>query len=329
MIDRRLLYQFSLFLGLFLLLIAGMTACQSRPEPLTGVPLSDTVSPAIQSDVDQPEQTSIQNNSDQPATTDPQSEASVATEPPVKASPDPAAIQASWQSSPHANTYVVDDLGQNNTCARCHAPINWIPAMDDLPESCFTCKFEIEDPPPLIPDNEWVNIPCNVCHEVDKKGNIMPEYAWLEIAPLGEYAAVSSSTELCLKCHAPADIPEHGSTVLGGAHADYECTRCHSAHDTTASCSAVDCHPEVIDPATPIPGHDTDHRAVSCVACHDGNGMEIGIDQQTSLWTTFTAGPAVLESFAFTSHNLVLEAPCERCHFVGNPWNLSDSVDEP
>ena len=120
--------------------------------------------------------------------------------------------------------------------------------MDDLPESCFACKFELEDPPPFIPENEWVDIPCHVCHEADRDGNIQPEIAWWEIAPLGEYIAVASPTELCLKCHAPTDTLRHGDVQLGGAHIDYECTGCHAAHDTTTSCDVVGCHGDVIEP---------------------------------------------------------------------------------
>lgn len=246
---------------------------------------------------------------------------------------DPAAIEAAWRSSPHANAFVQDSAGQNNTCAQCHAPINWQPSMDTLPESCFACKFELEDPPAFIPESAWLNIPCNVCHKVDKKDNILPEYAWLEIAPLGEYTAVASPTELCLKCHAPIDIPKHGYIDLINAHAAYQCTDCHSAHDTNpTSCDAVDCHPEIIKPASPIPGHDTDHQMVSCVACHDGGSMEVGPGEDAGIWTTFTTtGTAEtgVDRFAFTSHNVVLESNCDRCHFVDNPWGLSVVAVEP
>jgi hypothetical protein len=200
--------------------------------------------------------------------------------------------------------------------------------MDELPESCFACKFELEDPPQYIPETDWTNIPCNVCHEVDKKKNVLPGYAWLEIAPLGEYAKVASPTELCLKCHAPVDIPQHGNVELGGVHPGYECTKCHSAHATTASCDTAGCHEES---TTPIAGHDEDHQKVSCVACHDASGMEVGLDEVNGLWTTFVsrATGSETERFSFTSHNIALEASCDRCHFANNPWGLSDQVETP
>ena len=260
-----------------------------------------------------------------------QTEAETESEPEPPSEPDPIAIEAAWNASPHADSYVLNDAGENNTCARCHAPVNWLPSMDDIPETCLTCKFEVKNPPPLIAESEWEHISCNVCHEVDKKDNVKPEYAWLEIAQIGEYAEVATPTELCLKCHNEIDLPEHGVAQLGGAHADYECTQCHDAHDTVASCGAVDCHDDVVTPAEPIPGHDEDHQSVACVACHDAGEMEVGPVEETGEWMTLIAvspqGEAAV--IPFTSHNTVLEAPCERCHFPGNPWGLTENLSPP
>ncbi len=147
-------------------------------------------------------------------------------------------LQQQWAESPHADTFVVGEDGKNNTCARCHAPINWIPTMEDMPESCSTCKFEVDPPPPLIPETEWTNIECKVCHKV-KKDKVEAQYTWLEIAPIEEYAEVNSTTELCDKFHLAGDIPGHVSVVVGGDHPDYTCTQCHNAHDATASCTAA------------------------------------------------------------------------------------------
>jgi hypothetical protein len=311
--DMYTLKKYLILCSLVFLFTFGLAGCQ------TG---SETPAAAVETQVLPTEQ---------PSPSDPPGNQVAPTNTPEESEPDPAAIEAAWKSSPHADSFVLDANGQNNTCARCHAPINWMPSMDDLPESCYACKFELEDPPPTIAESEWSDIPCNICHKVDKKGNVQAEYAWLEIAPLGEYAEVASPIELCLKCHAPLDIPGHGTVQLGGDHPDYVCTDCHSAHDTTTSCDAVGCHPDVIEPATPIPGHDKDHQSVTCGACHDASGMEVGPDEESGLWTTFVSGStdAGIGSFPFTSHNVVLEASCDRCHFVNNPWDLSDSVVEP
>jgi len=319
-----------------LLVTLGMTACQSANEvaPTTDEPQQSQPAQQLSDDArDEPQQPQSAQQLSDDARDEPvkDSDESLPGVGDAEPGPDPAAIEVAWSSSPHANTFVLDTAGNNNACAQCHAPINWVPSIDDLPESCFTCKFELEEPPPLIPESEWMNVPCNVCHKVDKKDNILPEYAWLEIAPLGEYAEVATTTELCQKCHREIDLPEHELVQVGGAHADYVCTDCHNPHDMKASCGAIDCHEDVIEPVTPLAGHDEDHQLVSCVACHDADGLEVGFHEDLGLWTTFAPGSfgEGATPVAYTSHNIVLEAPCERCHFAANPWGLSDSISAP
>ena len=245
------------------------------------------------------------------------------------AEPEPVDFPADWASSAHADTFVTDENEHNNRCARCHSPVNWLPSMEDIPESCLSCKFELEEPPAVIAESEWEHVPCKVCHEVDNKGNVEAQYAWLEIAQLEEYEKLDTPTELCLKCHNEAELPDHPMAPLGGAHADYECTECHDAHDAIASCAAAGCHEDVVEPATSIPGHDPDHQTVSCAACHDADGMDVGPDEETGIWVTFavvTSSEGQTSLVPFTSHNTVLEAACDRCHYAGNPWGLAEAT---
>ena len=243
--------------------------------------------------------------------------------PPTDVPPDePDVIQTKWESSSHANTFVVSDSGVNSTCARCHAPFNFIPTMDDMPESCSTCKFEVDPPPPFTSEADWITVECKVCHKY-KRDKIEPGFAWLEIAPIEEYAEVSSATELCDKCHLSEEIEGHFSVIVMGDHPGYVCTDCHDAHDTTATCSTSGCHEGTLE--ADVPGHDEDHSVVACVTCHDGGGMEIGILEERGIWFTFLSDGEA-SPIPFASHNIVLAAPCERCHFPENPWGLSDSV---
>jgi len=245
----------------------------------------------------------------------------------------PDTIQVQWQSSAHANTYVVDGSGKNNSCAKCHAPIEWVPTIDDLPESCFTCKFELSEPPSIIEETTWQSIPCMVCHQTDKKGNVVPEVSWLEVAALEEYSAVANANELCSKCHMTSNIKEHISVEVNGAHADFLCTDCHNAHALSTSCGESTCHESLQDPAKIIPGHDDKHKNVACEACHDASGMDVGPDKETGIWTTFAnwtyewEGISESGSKPFVSHNTVLAAKCERCHFENNPWNLTLEIE--
>ncbi len=247
------------------------------------------------------------------------------TQPP--ASNDPEAILRAWQEGAHANTFVVSAGGENNSCSSCHSRYNFIPAIDDIPEECFTCKFEVDDPEPFIPEKYWMHVDCMNCHKIDKK-KVEPEIAWLEFALIEEYSEVASVTELCDKCHLAADITEHASVIVGGDHPNYQCTQCHDAHNTTANCSASDCHEGVLAQDSAIAGHDEDHASVACVACHDADELEIGFIEELGLWTTLIAtSEGGTETRPFTSHNIVLEAPCERCHFPGNPWGFNEQTE--
>jgi hypothetical protein len=317
-------------------MIGGIVACQSSGESSITVPSSPQASENLSNE--ETESDSINQSESDSEVSKP--EVDLVSEEPTNERSGTDIAEIAWQSSPHADAFVLDANGNNNTCARCHAPINWLPSMDDLPESCYACKFQLEDPPPYISEETWVDIPCMVCHEKDKKENIQPEIAWLEIAQLEEYASVSTPTELCLKCHNPINVLKHGFVEVGGAHNGYECTECHDAHDTIASCGDAGCHEGVIEPDVPIPGHDTDHLEVSCVACHDGTGLDVRPTEETGIWTTYV--PWSWKTYiseneineetgtvAYASHNLVIEANCDRCHFEGNTWGLSEDPIGP
>ena len=312
---KRLLQFF-----LTVLLLIGISGCQTdTPEPVNQVPNSQmenspSTSEPSSSSEDPAENTPIDSGSEEKET-------------------DPEAITIEWENSAHADTYVVDEAGKNNACAKCHAPIEWSPTLEDLPESCFTCKFELSEPPSVIAESQWQSITCKVCHETDKKGNVAPEFSWLEVAALEEYTPVENVNELCLKCHAPSNLPEHIAIVVGGAHAEFLCTGCHNAHTLTTSCGESACHETLQDPEKIIPGHDEDHINVACEACHDASGLDVGPVEETGIWTTFAPWSVDLEGNTesgltpFVSHNTVLEASCDRCHFANNPWNLTVDIE--
>ena len=240
---------------------------------------------------------------------------------------DPEYLEKNWTNSSHADSYVQDNSGNNNRCAQCHAPTNWMPSMDEMPESCFSCKFEINDPDPYISEEDWAHIPCRTCHKLDKKDNVLPEIFWLEIAQIDEYASVATTDELCQKCHIPTNkFVGHPGTIVGGAHEEYQCVGCHDAHSNTASCGATECHDLNVAADPPIEGHDEDHQNVSCAACHDSGDYEVGPMDEGQWITYITDSENMDELYPFTSHNIVLEVVCDRCHFPDNPWGLSGEI---
>jgi hypothetical protein len=296
-----------LFVGLLL------AACQSAPAPAT-----------VEAPGASPEGQTAEAPSTEAQTTE-----AAATEPPAEKAPaDPAAIEADWKAGPHSDTFVLTESNENTVCARCHSPVNYIPTMEDIPPSCFSCKFEIKPPPPMVAQEQWQNIQCNVCHEIKKK-KVSEEISWLEVPQIEQYAEVASNTELCLKCHTKVDVEGHEGVVVEGDCQARDCTDCHDAHNAQASCTNEACHADFSQPATPIAGHDADHQNVSCVACHDGSQLEVGPDAN-GVWTTFRAeAGADGKQIPFTSHNFVKESACERCHFTGNPWDLKAPVTAP
>ncbi len=309
------------------LLIFLLSACQADQGEIAvpaDIPQSGLADTGVSTDTSNEEEPTEQEEQDQPQD-EPQDQ-------PQDQPMDTAVIQQYWESGAHASTFVEGLNGNNNTCARCHAPVNWFPSIDDMPESCFACKFEVSDPPPFIAENEWANISCNICHRLDKKDNVEPGYIYLEVAAIEEYSEVATTTELCQKCHTPVDLPDHEVAELAGAHAEYACTECHDAHGAEAvSCGSVGCHDDVIDPAAAIAGHDQDHQRVSCGACHDAAGMQVAFIEELDIWTTIVSGSMETDQggMALTSHNILKEASCDRCHFENNPWDLSSSVSAP
>lgn len=261
----------------------------------------------------------------------------VSPSPPITLLPSPdateAAIRSLWSDSPHANTYSLEK-GPNTYCARCHAPGNWDPAATiDPPPNCVSCKFTFEAEPrvaqgnPLVPQDEWQNIGCDVCHR-SENGVTLAEVAWLN-QQTGYYETITTATQLCQKCHVDTATIRHQRDLGAAAHADYVCTDCHDPHTTRANC--LECHDDVITAAVPISGHDEAHAAVTCVACHDAAGLEAGPFESEQVWITFRTTLLLGRESTnpYQSHALQREVDCSRCHYAENPWLLSDSVATP
>lgn len=245
---------------------------------------------------------------------------------PSEAPPAIVDIPAVWATSPHAQTFVAGEGGKNSDCARCHAPVEFIPTMDDLPESCFTCKFTVEPPPPVIHADAWSHVNCQVCHQVNKRGEVEAGFAWLTIAAIGEYEALESTSELCLKCHAGVDVTGHTTILVEGAHLAIACTECHDPHSTVASCADSGCHVDAS--MADLTGHAPQHDGIACATCHDNKGLEIGV-ADSGEWVTFMTIAAGGEQVnrPFTSHDITRDVRCDRCHFTGNPWDIPEQVE--
>lgn len=265
--------------------------------------------------------------------------------------PDQSDIVAAWQGSIH-NIY---DLyyGPNTWCARCHSPQNWDPAATPgRPPNCFSCKFpqdaevRVANGNDLIPQEEWVGIPCSTCHVVNGNGIASSEIAWQN--PITDaYVAVNNSTELCEKCHTTTTNNLFGSAVshkiaFGSAHLYYAgytedsnpppqyCTDCHDPHSLVAK-TCEDCH--TIDEATHAKNSYASMKdTVTCMACHDASaafapaGVSYGVGPfgENSVWVPVDATLSQGEpaNTPIVSHAIQGEVVCTLCHSAGNAYGL-------
>lgn len=248
---------------------------------------------------------------------------------------DTADIWEKWQRSAHSDTYALE-RGPNTYCARCHSPRNWDPeAVIDPPPNCVSCKFEGEDRPriaagnPLVPESEWKDIGCAVCHP-ERDGEVdVSQVSWLDMST-GEYVSVTSTTELCGMCHRDTETLRHERDISQSAHAGYTCTDCHDPHSTVASCTATGCHDQVFTASDTVGAHNFDHQGISCVACHDGANLPVQRLEEEETWITMRVRELLGQTARepYQSHLLQKTVDCERCHYAGNPWQLTVPVSK-
>lgn len=233
-----------------------------------------------------------------------------------------------WENSQHADTYVLGDVN-NNECARCHSPRDWTPVKsEDMPDSCSSCKFTVPQPE-MVSEADWNAVQCDSCHRI-VDGEVSPDIMWFNAAKatgFGDeddpYEVVASETELCQKCHYDYGPYLYSRDFGESAHVELQCTDCHDSHTLQATCT--DCHSygDVISP-----GHTLVHEQISCVACHDASGLEVGPVADGEGWVAFrtTESPGNSGTQPYQSHNLQKTVDCARCHYTANPWGIAESV---
>jgi hypothetical protein len=264
--------------------------------------------------------------------------------------PDQSEFRVAWESGPHANNY---DLGKgpNTYCSRCHSPQNWDPtSKPDRPPNCITCKFATDEELRIattmdfVEEADWFGITCESCHVVDENG-IAGELSWLNTAT-GEYEEINVPNELCGKCHAnTSGLSVSGGTGVthaislgGSAHLNWAgewpqedrpqfCSDCHDPHSTEPK-QCVDCHEDIPTSDTHMQGLNAIMLdKVTCMACHDASGMEVGPhpdEEEGGLFVTIVSsvGRAGPTTEYLKSHSIQWAVSCDRCHFDGNVWEL-------
>ena len=263
--------------------------------------------------------------------------------------PDQSEYITLYESGSHATNWG-EGNGPNTWCARCHSPQNWDPAaIIGPPPACFSCKFptdaELRIAPgnAFIPEEDWIGIPCETCH-VMENGVATEGIAWLNPISM-EYVSVNTPTELCEKCHVTTtgtgnpvrSAVDHQINLGGPAHLNYAgfidevappqyCTDCHDPHSQQPK-QCVDCHE--IDAAAHAGGrYPFMAERVTCMACHDASGAEVGPHPDEAMGGVFTTlltevGRSGPTTSAIVSHSIQYVVACNRCHFDANPWELT------
>ena len=218
---------------------------------------------------------------------------------------------------------------------------------------------------PLVPELSWKGLECSVCHRIEN-GTLIAEPVWHDQVT-GYYESVENTTALCEKCHTDTQTLRHKRNLGDQTHVGFLCTDCHDPHSLTASCTQSGCHNNLVSSITsvmPFPHttmgfsscsqefchigtnfstklassqqnniiwnhQDERHDTVSCGACHDASNLEVGVLEGQNIWVTFRTVELLGRSSKefYQSHNLQKNVNCARCHYAGNPWGLTDSVD--
>lgn len=216
---------------------------------------------------------------------------------------------------------------------------------------------------PLVPEEDWAGINCAACHH-EEDGIVEASLSWFDRLSNQRQELSNSTQlcEICHRDKEPS--LHHRRDLGNSAHADFTCTSCHDPHSTTASCSSAGCHhvpvsdrgecakchPDAISFHTMEQMHSAGHDClkchedvikppmseaaatahaihmarVTCVACHDASGLQIGPLEQGGVWMTWRTIETIrgASTEPYQSHALQRAADCQKCHFEENPWGL-------
>jgi hypothetical protein len=145
------------------------------------------------------------------------------------------------------------------------------------------------------------------------------------------------------------------------AHQDFGCTNCHNPHSTQANCTGSGCHADIANiinthieqPANHPTSGDTNthmcegeachnlvkqvlaepifhqpvHKEIPCYVCHDETPMDVVRNSDGTWMTVIDPGlSSGGELQPVVSHVIGQAVLCEKCHYIGNPWQLHEVV---
>lgn len=275
-------------------------------------------------------------------------------------------IQSLWRRGPHSKVRIRPQ-DANASCAKCHSPNEWDRGMgSEKASDCAAALLGADSitTGPAIDTAHWNAVDCRICHRALGDGQFSAEVVFWN-QEIGQYEQVLDHNELCRKCHNQAESMDNSIDLGAINHKNMQCTDCHEPHRGTASCVNSGCHNnlqaelEIIDQFYTPPHHESasphdcgggqchvaatqvaqtettphigiEHRSLSCSACHDASGMQVGPIDDNMRWDTWqqVTWNGIEGGSMKSSHNLQKEVDCARCHYEGNPWQLPVLVKE-
>lgn len=196
---------------------------------------------------------------------------------------------------------------------------------------------------------------CEQCHST-RGGVVSGDLTWTD-ENSGRVENVSSSTQVCGKCHADQMKFKSTNTDHQLAHMNFDCTSCHDPHNLQASCAQSTCHIDIEstihaktqqplnhtitgDPNSITCGastchalveevakapiyHQPVHGGVPCYVCHDSSGLTVTQTDDQSWITIQESGQSTGSiNIPVISHRIGFEVDCSKCHSSNNAWNL-------
>lgn len=209
-----------------------------------------------------------------------------------------AQAEIAWYDN--ATGYYETVADSTELCEKCHTDTEVIRHKRNLAGSAHA-DFVCTD----CHDAHDASASCDDCHTISKTEipTLLPEHQTVD------------SNEDCGPCHA-------------GAYSTHTVQIQESGND-----DCMDCHGYLMGRASPEPiwiGHSPAHAQVTCVACHDSSGLEVGPAADDEVWVTFRTTELLgrTNREPYQSHTLQRTVDCVRCHFADNPWNLAE-ITEP
>lgn len=202
---------------------------------------------------------------------------------------------------------------------------------------------------------------CERCHSI-KAGEAEKQLVWIDDGS-EQMEILSTSTQLCAKCHESQAAHSGSQETAQFAHSDFKCTSCHEAHNAEASCTQSNCHVEIKsvifaqiekpqnhsdsgNPDSHMCGgsacheqaklvaqnpiyHQPVHRNVPCYVCHDVTGMVVIMEDEQSWMTVLDPGQGNgAELLPQVSHTIGIEVQCKKCHYADNAWALNEILPD-